>query len=96
VTAVDADTLRFHEPALAHPAAAVTSSQPVRLFRALVRGADWAWGFTEMFMNVNHEVAPKAQALGAGGACADCHAVSGRVPVCELYAGATAKPFGCD
>jgi Cytochrome c bacterial len=96
VTVVDANTLRWHEAALAHPAAAVTSTQPVRLFRALVRGVDWEWGFTEMFMNVNHEVAPGARAVGAAGACADCHdAVAAKVPVCDLYAGAATKPFGC-
>jgi octaheme c-type cytochrome (tetrathionate reductase family) len=33
------------------------------------------YGFpdTEMMLSVNHEVAPKAKALGYGGACQDCH-----------------------
>ncbi|MCA9545817.1 MAG: tetrathionate reductase family octaheme c-type cytochrome [Myxococcales bacterium] len=30
---------------------------------------DWAWGYTEMWMGINHEVAPPAMALG----CNDCH-----------------------
>jgi octaheme c-type cytochrome (tetrathionate reductase family) len=29
----------------------------------------WAWGFTEMWMGIEHEVAPPAAALG----CQDCH-----------------------
>ncbi|MGB8933232.1 MAG: hypothetical protein WCC48_18455 [Anaeromyxobacteraceae bacterium] len=97
LTVVDADTLRWHESALAHPAAAITSTQPVKLFRALVRGTDWEWGYTEMFMNVNHEVAQVTGAVGAGGACTQCHASSASavVPICDLYVGATAKPWGC-
>jgi hypothetical protein len=93
VTAVDASTLRWHEAALAHPAAAVTSTQAVKLFRALERGADWEWGYTEMFMNINHEVAPRASAVGS---CSACHTSSATpvVPVCGLYA-AGSKPWGC-
>ncbi len=30
---------------------------------------DWAWGYTEMWMGINHEVAPAARALD----CGDCH-----------------------
>ncbi|MBU1898713.1 tetrathionate reductase family octaheme c-type cytochrome, partial [Myxococcota bacterium] len=30
---------------------------------------DWVWGYTEMYMGINHEVAPAAAALG----CMDCH-----------------------
>ena len=30
---------------------------------------DWGWVYTEMYMGINHEVAPKAQAVG----CMDCH-----------------------
>ncbi|MFY3742647.1 hypothetical protein ACOQFB_01960 [Anaeromyxobacter sp. Red801] len=92
VTVVDANTLRWHEAALPPPAAPVVSTQPVRVFRALVRGVDWRWGYTEMFMNVNHEVAPRAQAISA---CMDCHAPGARVPVCELYQGAATRPVGC-
>ena len=29
----------------------------------------WAWAYTKMYMGINHEVAPKAQALG----CSSCH-----------------------
>ena len=33
------------------------------------------WGFvdTEMYLTVNHEVAPKEDAWGMGGDCGDCH-----------------------
>jgi hypothetical protein len=92
VTVVDANTLRWHEAALPAPAAAVVSTQPVRLFRALVRGVGWRWSYTEMFMNVNHEVAPKAQAISD---CLDCHGPGARVPVCDLYQGAATRPIGC-
>ena len=34
---------------------------------------DIQWIYTVMYLTVNHEVAPKEQALGSGG-CADCHA----------------------
>jgi hypothetical protein len=46
----------------------------------------WAWRYTKLFMDLNHEVAPKAQALGAVG-CTDCHATKApKIPLCELYA----------
>lgn len=35
--------------------------------------AGWDWRYTKMYMDMNHEVAPKAQALGAGGDCKVCH-----------------------
>jgi hypothetical protein len=50
------------------------------------------WRYTKLYMDMNHEVAPKAQALGAAG-CADCHSASPKLPLCELYAG-RAKPWG--
>lgn len=34
---------------------------------------DWSWGYTEMYMGINHEVAPKSQALGATGCTGQCH-----------------------
>ena len=46
----------------------VTSTQPVA-FYAELKGTDWAWANTVMFINLNHEVAPTASALG----CASCH-----------------------
>jgi hypothetical protein len=35
----------------------------------------WDWRYTKLYMDLNHEVAPKAQALGgaSGGGCAACH-----------------------
>jgi hypothetical protein len=33
----------------------------------------WDWRYTKLYMDMNHEVAPKAQAIGAGGNCAACH-----------------------
>jgi hypothetical protein len=91
VTVVDADTLTYHEAALLHPAASVTAAQPVKLHRALLHGVDWEWGYTEMFMNVNHEVAPKAQAIAT---CSACHSGT-TVPVCDLYQGAPSQPYFC-
>ncbi len=55
--------------------------------------AGWDWRYTMLYMDLDHEVAPKASALGAGGACTDCHGGSPKLPLCELYAGA-AKPWG--
>jgi len=36
-------------------------------------GVDWDWLYTEMYLGINHEVAPKEQALGASGTCSACH-----------------------
>jgi octaheme c-type cytochrome (tetrathionate reductase family) len=35
-----------------------------------IADADWGWIYTELYLGINHEVAPRAQALG----CMDCHA----------------------
>lgn len=53
----------------------------------------WDWRYTKLYMDLNHEVAPKAKALGAGNACADCHSAKPKLPLCELYAGAK-LPWG--
>ncbi len=47
--------------------------------------ADWFWAKTVMYMNINHEVAPRTMALGAGGgaACNACHA-SGPTGICGM------------
>jgi hypothetical protein len=50
------------------------------------------WRYTKLYMDMNHEVAPKGEALGKAG-CTDCHSASPRIPMCELYAG-RAKPWG--
>ena len=35
---------------------------------------DWAWGYTVMYLGINHEVAPKEQALGQSTGCtSECH-----------------------
>jgi octaheme c-type cytochrome (tetrathionate reductase family) len=47
---------------------------------------DWFWAQTRMYMNINHEVAPKTQAIGAAG-CGDCHGAAPRIPFCEIYGG---------
>ncbi len=53
------------------------------------------WRYTKLYMDLNHEVAPKATALGANNACADCHSGTGnKLPLCELYAGQAIKPWG--
>lgn len=56
----------------------------------------WDWRYTRMFLDLEHEVAPKAQAIGAGGNCAACHGPSPVIPICELYAGVPASelPWG--
>lgn len=54
----------------------------------------WDWRTTKLSMDLNHEVAPKAQALGANGACGDCHGAAPKLPLCELYANVTPKPWG--
>lgn len=58
-------------------------------------GKGWAFRYTKLYMDLNHEVSPKAKALGANGTCSDCHSATPKVPVCELYAGASKKPWGC-
>ena len=42
-----------------------------------VTGKGWDWRFTQMYMDLNHEVAPKANALG----CAACH---GSAPIMDF------------
>lgn len=54
----------------------------------------WDWRTTKLYMDLNHEVAPKAQALGANGNCADCHSATPKLPLCELYANVSPKPWG--
>lgn len=53
------------------------------------------WRYTKLYLDLNHEVAPKAQALGStsGGGCADCHSATPKIPICTLYAGRT-LPWG--
>jgi len=38
-----------------------------------IASEDWGFINTVMYMGINHEVAPASSALGAGGACTDCH-----------------------
>lgn len=57
--------------------------------------AGWAWRYTKLYMDLNHEVAPKDQALGAGANCTTaCHSAT---PVIDWTAlGYTcANPWGC-
>jgi hypothetical protein len=35
--------------------------------------AGWDWRYTQMYLDLEHEVAPKAQALGANDTCTACH-----------------------
>jgi len=46
--------------------ASVITSQPYQ-------SGDYGFVSTEMYLSVNHEVAPKEQAYGYGNACEDCH-----------------------
>jgi hypothetical protein len=52
------------------------------------------WRYTKMYLDLNHEVAPKAQALGAAG-CTDCHTAgaAAKIPMCDLYPTAP-RPWG--
>jgi len=43
----------------------------------------WDWRYTKLYMDLNHEVAPKAQAIGAGSDCAACHSAT---PVIDFQA----------
>ncbi len=44
-------------------------------------------------MDLNHEVAPKVSALGAGGNCAHCHSAAPKLPLCQFYAPGS-RPWG--
>jgi hypothetical protein len=46
--------------------AAAVTGQPYQ-------SGDFGFVDTEMYLSVNHEVAPKEQAWGMGGDCGDCH-----------------------
>jgi hypothetical protein len=58
-----------------------------------VTGKGWDWRYTDLYMDLNHEVAPKTKALGAAGACTDCHSATPKIPLCSLYDG-TIAPWG--
>lgn len=94
VSAASATSFTYKDDTLLAPAAAATSTVAFKAFKPLVHGVDWTWSYTEMLMNTNHEVMPKASALGAGNKCSDCHSASPKIPMCTLYAGAATKPFG--
>ncbi|MEY2668103.1 MAG: Cytochrome c bacterial, partial [Pseudomonadota bacterium] len=51
---------------------AVASTKFVQFFAELP-AAGWTWAYTQMLINLNHEVAPKASALS----CSDCHPAMG-------------------
>ncbi|MGA8892020.1 MAG: hypothetical protein WB493_10655 [Anaeromyxobacteraceae bacterium] len=57
-------------------------------------GPGYDWRYTKLYMDMNHEVAPKANALGSksGGYCADCHSATPRIPICELYPDPATRP----
>ena len=55
-------------PAIVLPALPASSTQFVAFYKELA-ASDWKWANTVMFININHEVAPKATAL----TCANCH-----------------------
>ena len=52
------------------------------------------WRYTKLYMDMNHEVAPKALALGSasGGSCGDCHSATPKIPVCQLYPDPATRP----
>ncbi len=51
------------------------------------------WRYTKLYMDMNHEVAPKAQDLGAAGSCGDCHSATPKIPICELYPDPATRPI---
>ena len=78
--------------------AVATSTRFVSFYPELA-ASQWTWAYTQMLINLNHEVAPKASALS----CADCHpSMGGSVATSrmkELYdlqvGGACEDPIGC-
>ncbi len=56
----------------------------------------WDWRYTKMYLDLEHEVAPASQAIGAGGNCTACHSATPVIPICQLYAGVPAAelPWG--
>jgi hypothetical protein len=56
----------------------------------------WDWRYTKMYLDLEHEVAPASQAIGAGGNCTACHGASPAIPICQLYGGVPAAelPWG--
>jgi hypothetical protein len=67
------------------------SQSPCRLIRfhtdsiAKPDGTSAGWGFrtTKLYMDLNHEVAPKEQAIGAT-SCSECHGAEPVIPFGEL------------
>jgi hypothetical protein len=57
-------------------------------------GPGYAWRYTKLYMDMNHEVAPKTQALGSNsaGGCADCHSARPKIPICDLYPNPATRP----
>jgi hypothetical protein len=55
----------------------------------------WDWRYTKMYLDLEHEVAPATQAIGAT-SCTECHGASPAIPICELYQGVPAAqlPWG--
>lgn len=77
----------------AFAAGQVTANTPFARWDAAAPATPgYAWRYTKLYMDLNHEVAPKAQALGKAG-CGDCHSATPKLPLCELYAART-PPWG--
>ncbi len=53
------------------------------LASGFVVGTDWEWLKTEMWMQINHEVAPSGMAIGSGG-CSDCHGSNPSFPMADV------------
>jgi hypothetical protein len=91
VASVATDDLSF---TYAETGAATTSTQPVSFFAELPA---WKWVRNEMWINLNHEVQPKAKAL----TCAGCHPTMGGTAATsrmkELYdlGGTCDDPVNC-
>lgn len=54
------------------------------LAKASAGVAGWEFRTTRLYMDLNHEVAPKEQALGYGSSCATCHGAAPAIPFQEL------------
>jgi hypothetical protein len=84
-------------PPITLPALPAASAQ-FAAFYAELPATDWRWAYTSMFINLNHEVAPKAAALG----CAACHPTLGGTldgsrmrELYDLKVGGCEDPMNC-
>jgi hypothetical protein len=92
VTSVSGNVFTYTETLGTTPTVATASGAFMAFYPKLPA---WKWVYTEMFINLNHEVAPKTSALN----CTSCHGVPvDQNPLKELYgltAGGCTDPASC-